>query len=93
MHVNITLQLSTLQLSMRAVRVTQNIKVAAEQLNNELKLTIKILKAEGLPTQVIIICRFITTSSSFVIVFDLSFDEVIVKILNIAALKHVDMVT
>ncbi len=53
--------------TMRAVRVNLNSKVAARQLNNELKLAIRLRKVE-LQIQEIILCRFTTANDLFHIV-------------------------
>lgn len=60
---------------MRAVTVNSNSKVAAGQLNNELKLTIKPYKAER--NQVIIICGVFNMSEPFHIVFTLTLDTLL----------------
>ncbi len=69
--------------AMKAVRVNQNSKVAGGQLNNELKLTIKLSKAEGS-------FRFewkFSGSSLRATTFTFSIDFVIIKIQIIAALS------
>lgn len=61
---------------MRAMTVNSNSKVAAGQLNNKLKLTIKPYKAER-SFQVIIICGVFNMSEPFHIVFTLTLDTLL----------------